>query len=74
MHLGVFSQLTNVTIDWLDRRTEYIAKRGLAGVPSDADGNGSHPRLNDARISELKNNITEFESDNDAYYAKTIEH
>ena len=69
---GVFP-IDEITIEWLFRRKEYIENRGLAGVPSDVDGNGNHPRLNDARISKLKSSLSEFESDNNAYYAKTID-
>jgi homoaconitate hydratase len=69
---GVFP-IDEITVDWLVRRKEYIEKRGLAGVPSDIDGKGSHPRLNDTKISELKNSLSEFESDEKAYYAKTID-
>lgn len=68
---GVFP-IDEVTIDWLTKRADYISKRGLAGVPSDSDGNGIHPRLNSERINSLKNNLAEFTSDSDAYYAKTI--
>jgi len=69
---GVFP-IDNITVEWLETRKEYISKRGLAGVPSDVDGNGTHPRLNDTKISELRNSLSEFESDEKAYYAKTID-
>lgn len=69
---GVFP-IDEVTIDWLTKRADYISKRGLAGVPSDSDGNGIHPRLNSERINSLKNSLNEFSSDSYAYYAKTIE-
>ncbi len=36
---GVFP-IDDVTLNWLKRRIELVKKRGLAGVPSDADGNG----------------------------------
>ncbi len=68
---GVFP-IDNITIDWLKNRTAFVMERGLAGVPSDADGNGKHPRLNDARISELENSIKELQPDEDAYYSKTL--
>jgi homoaconitate hydratase len=49
---GVFP-IDDVTVDWLRGRADTIAKRGPAGVPSDADGHGVHPRLNPDRISAL---------------------
>jgi homoaconitate hydratase len=58
------------TIEWLVLRVKYIEKRGLAGVPSDADGNGKHPRLNDERIEKLKSDRPE--ADANAYYSKII--
>jgi len=66
---GVFP-IDDVTIDWLNKRIEFVGKRGLAGVPSDADGNGIHPRLNDNRFNQLENDIPK--ADPDAYYAKEI--
>ncbi|MHB2154842.1 homoaconitase [Calditrichota bacterium GD2] len=66
---GVFPIDTH-TINWLRQRAEYVKKRGLAGVPSDADGNGEHPRLNEKRIQELEQNIPT--ADPDAYYAREI--
>ena len=68
---GVFP-IDEVTIEWLTARAEYISKRGLAGVPSDSDGNGIHPRLNSERINSLRNNLADFSSDPDAYFSKTI--
>ncbi len=59
-----------VTINWLKDRTEFVAKRGLAGVPSDKDGNGTHPRLNEKRIQELIDNP--IQADDDAFYASEI--
>ena len=58
------------TIDWLRKRDQYIQKRGLEGVPSDMDGNGKHPRINEERISELEKNI--ITADSDAFYSKEI--
>jgi homoaconitate hydratase len=66
---GVFP-VDDVTLKWLDSRIAYIEKRGLAGVPSDADGNGVHPRLNRKHLEELQNNT--LHSDRDAYYAKEL--
>jgi len=66
---GVFP-IDETTINWLRKRAEFIKQRGLEGVPSDADGNGVHPRLNKERIQELEANIPR--ADDDAYYAKEI--
>ncbi|HVP06912.1 MAG TPA: aconitase family protein, partial [Candidatus Acidoferrum sp.] len=63
---GVFP-VDKVTLDWLKRRVELIKKRGLAGVPSDVDGKGVHPRLNDARLVELAKNTPR--ADSGAQYA-----
>ncbi len=66
---GVFP-IDKRTINWLKARQSVIEKRGLAGVPSDADGNGVHPRLNSERIAELEQNKPA--ADEDAFYAKEI--
>ncbi len=66
---GVFP-IDEVTINWLKARQAVIEERGLAGVPSDADGNGIHPRLNNKRIAELDQNKPV--ADPDAFYAKEI--
>ena len=66
---GVFP-IDEKTIQWLKARQAFIEKRGLAGVPSDADGNGIHPRLNGKRIAELEQNKPV--ADADAFYAKEI--
>ncbi|PKL87915.1 MAG: homoaconitase [Ignavibacteriae bacterium HGW-Ignavibacteriae-2] len=68
---GVFP-IDDVTIDWLKNRADFIAKRGLAGVPSDSDGKGSHPRLNSTRIAQLESILAELTPDADAYYAKEL--
>ncbi len=60
----------DVTIEWLKARAEFVAKRGLSGVPSDTDGNGTHPRLNEKRIQELIDNP--LKDDDDAQYATEI--
>jgi homoaconitate hydratase len=67
--VGLFP-IDNVTVAWLQLRADFIAKRGLAGVPSDMDGKGAHPRLNQARIEELRKNVTL--ADPDSYYAKEL--
>ncbi|UCE25096.1 MAG: homoaconitase, partial [Candidatus Zixiibacteriota bacterium] len=48
----------------------FVEKRGLAGVPSDTDGKGKHPRLNRDRLNELKNNPVA--ADANAHYAKEL--
>ena len=73
---GVFP-VDEITIKWFRRRAQYIALRGLAGVPSDSDGKGVHPRINHNRIDELQESINLLEknnlsSDENAYYAKEI--
>jgi homoaconitate hydratase len=66
---GVFP-VDAVTIAWLHERAAFIAARGLEGVPSDADGGGSHPRMNSTRIATLESNPPT--ADSDAFYAKEI--
>ncbi|KAA0265500.1 MAG: homoaconitase, partial [Chlorobiota bacterium] len=61
-------------IDWLKARAEFIKKRGLQGVTSDADAvNGVHPRINDATIAALQADLPNLRADEDAYYTKVIE-
>ncbi len=69
---GVFP-IDETTIQWLTHRSEYISKRGLAGVPSDIDGNGTHPRINSKRIDDLKSELPVLKPDTDAYYSKIIQ-
>lgn len=64
---GVFP-CDKVTISWLKNRCDIVKQRGLAGVPSDVDGNGEHPRLTAKNIDEL----AILSADPDAYYAKVI--
>ncbi len=66
---GVF-QADEVTVEWLKERAEFIAKREPAGVPSDEDGKGVHPRINHRRIAKLEANLCR--PDKDAYYAKEL--
>jgi homoaconitate hydratase len=73
---GVFP-VDEITIGWLKDRNEFITKRGLEGVPSDEDGNGTHPRINDERILELGESMaspekTKIIADEDAFYSKEI--
>ncbi len=67
--VGVFP-IDEITIEWLRKRNEFILKRGLENVASDADGNGLHPRINENRISQLEKEIPT--ADKDAFYAKSL--
>jgi len=69
---GVFPA-DEVTIAWLKRRAEFMAKRGPANVPSDADGAGGHPRLNQNRIAHLEANFGELTADHGADYARELQ-
>lgn len=66
---GLF-RIDRFAINWLKRRAEYIARRGLAGVPSDEDGSGTHPRLNKERIGELESFI--LQADPGCFYGKEL--
>ncbi len=68
---GVFP-IDSTTISWLQNRKAVIETRGLSGVPSDIDGNGVHPRMNNKEITELENNLQNLQADLDAYYSKDI--
>ncbi|MEN8193520.1 MAG: homoaconitase, partial [Bacteroidota bacterium] len=68
---GVFP-IDHVTTEWISKRIEKVKERGLQGVPSDSDGNGNHPRMNDARLQALKDDMPNLQPDEDAYYAKKI--
>lgn len=60
------------TIKWTSARASFISRRGLEGVPSDADGNGKHPRLNKERIAQLEKAKNNFKPDRDAFYSKVL--
>ena len=66
---GVFP-VDSITVNWLSKRADFISKRGLAGIPSDADGNGKHPRMNKERIKALESSV--LKSDAGANYANEI--
>jgi homoaconitate hydratase len=66
---GVFP-IDDVTIDWMQKRAAFVAKRGPAGVPSDADGHGKHARLIDSRIADFK--ARKLSADTGAVYAKDL--
>lgn len=70
--LGGIFPADEITINWLEERAAYIKNRGLAGVPSDADGHGEHPRLNRRRIAELKRSTASLKPDEGAFYAKNL--
>ncbi len=66
---GVFP-VDKVTIDWLAKRISYVEKRGVSGVPSDADGNGEQPRMNRKRLTQLEQDV--LVPDGEAFYAKKL--
>jgi homoaconitate hydratase len=59
-----------VIVRWLTERAALVQHRGLAGVPSDADGNGVHPRMNMARIARVEQDP--LRPDDNAHYAGDI--
>ncbi len=67
--VGIFPT-DQVTINWLKECISLVEKRGLAGVPSDKDGNGQHPRMNTNRLKQLEENI--LRPDDNAFYAKEL--
>ncbi|MEJ2050922.1 MAG: homoaconitase, partial [Calditrichota bacterium] len=68
---GVFP-VDGITLEWLRKRIKFIENRGLAGVPSDADGKGKHPRLNEARLKKLEKERNQLTADPDAFYLKEL--
>jgi homoaconitate hydratase len=68
---GVFP-VDERTITWIRDRISFVKKRGLAGVPSDADGNGSHPRLNQDRLTNLTQEMELLKADPEAFYSKEL--
>ncbi len=68
---GVFP-IDERTLQWLRDRIAFVKKRGPAGVPSDADGNGQHPRLNEQRLAELEAQLDSLQADPDAFYAREL--
>ena len=58
------------TIAWLRARIDWASRRGLAGVPSDEDGAGHHPRLNAERLDHLERTLPA--ADPDAWYQREI--
>ncbi|MCA0386932.1 MAG: homoaconitase [Bacteroidetes bacterium] len=70
--VGLFP-VDDETVDWLTERAEFIKKRGLQGVNSDADAiDGIHPRINEKTIDSLKSSMHDLRPDVDAFYAKVI--
>ncbi|MQY64465.1 MAG: homoaconitase, partial [Calditrichaeota bacterium] len=60
---GVFP-VDDVTIRWLRERAAFVARRGLAVVPSDADAlDGAHSRLNETRIARLESDPVRADTD-----------
>ncbi len=67
--VGLFP-IDGITLDWLEKRIAFIKIRGLQRVPSDADGNGEHPRMNMKRLEQLRANAPK--ADDGAYYAREL--
>ncbi|MEA2031735.1 MAG: homoaconitase [candidate division Zixibacteria bacterium] len=67
--VGLFP-IDEIVTDWLRRRIETVEQRGLAGVPSDIDSNGSHPRLNRQRLAQLEQ--SPLKADGSAIYTREI--
>ncbi len=67
--VGLFP-IDEVTALWLTKRVEFVAKRGLQGVPSDADGSGQHPRMNAGRLK--KSLESRLAADKDAFYTREL--
>ncbi|SYZ72838.1 Aconitase A [Candidatus Zixiibacteriota bacterium] len=67
--VGLFP-IDEITIDWLTKRAAFVAGRGPAGVPSDADGKNIHPRLNGNQIDKIRSE--DLKADPNAYYAKIL--
>lgn len=67
--VGLFP-IDDIAYEWLNKRIEYVTTRGLAGVPSDVDGNGQHPRMNRQCLEQLK--AENLKADKDAFYAKEV--
>ncbi|HBY99990.1 MAG TPA: homoaconitase [candidate division Zixibacteria bacterium] len=67
--VGIFP-IDEVTLNWLSMRNKFIQGRGLAGVPSDSDNKGVHPRINEKRLAELKSSA--LRADTNAHYAKEL--
>ncbi len=68
---GVFP-VDEITLDWLKKRAEFVERRGPENVPSDADNNGMHPRLNLQRIDQVEREPNHLKEDTGAYYAKEL--
>lgn len=68
---GVFP-VDDLTFSWLSQRIALVESRGLAGVPSDTDGSGKHPRLNQANLQKLQQQYRTLQADEKAFYAKEL--
>ena len=69
--VGLFP-VDELTFSWLGQRIARVKSRGLAGVPSDEDGKGQHPRLNQERLEKLQREFSQFQADKDAAYTKEL--
>ncbi len=67
---GVFP-IDDVTMNWLKDRSGFVGSRAPEGVPSESDGNGTHPRINPETIAALEKDVPV--TDADAFYAKVLE-
>ncbi|MBU1984556.1 homoaconitase [bacterium] len=68
---GVFP-CDDVTLEWLRKRADAVAERGLCGVPSDSDSvKCIHPRMNEERIRLLE--AEPIAADANAEYAIDLE-
>lgn len=66
---GLFP-IDHVTLDWLGKRSEVVAKRGPAGVPVNTDGNDKLARFTESRLAELKEGA--LKADTGAVYARYL--
>ncbi len=66
---GLFP-IDRITLEWLKEREKILRQQGLPGVPSDADGQGKHPRINSETIQSLAHH--DLRPDADAEYVQKI--
>lgn len=70
--LGGIFMIDDVTINWLEKRIDYIEKRGLPGVSSDPAEGNTNPRLNRSNLAALKQSLNALTPDKDAFYSKIL--
>jgi homoaconitate hydratase len=66
---GVFPS-DDITLQWLQKRIDYVSRRVPAGIGSDRRLKGEHPRLNESRLIEWKQN--DDAADPGSFYAKEL--